>query len=161
MHNNPDLISFSDGSGHEDGFGGWAAVVVTPDRILKQARMGCASGTTTDRCEMIGFLEGLEMALQMANDLPRSHLGDFRPRVQCFSDRENLVLSAMGLQRQSNSPDLWARFRYYQELLDIHVAHINREQETIFPEFRECDLQASTGRIIVKQDRESVRYGTR
>lgn len=151
MSDSPDILVFSDGSGYKDGFGGWAAFTCTPDRNWKTFRTGAIIGTTVDRAEMTGLLEGLEMAWEMARMLP-SHRSsnplESQPKVLLHCDRENLVLSIRGVYDRSNCPDLWARFAYYEKLMNIMPLHV--ERETDFAEFVQCDLHASTGRIVAK-----------
>lgn len=113
--------------------------------------MGSTFGLSVDRAEMTGLLEGLEMALSMSRVLPKAQFmsGEtWRPVVVAHSDRENMVLSIKGVYDRANCPDLWARFSYYEKVLDIRPIHVPRE--TDYPEFVVCDLNASTGRLIAK-----------
>jgi hypothetical protein len=151
MSEEVDLLVFSDGSGYKDGFGGWAAFACTPDRNWKTFRQGAIIGTSVDRAEMTGLLEGLEMAWELARLHPKFQLSNpdsVKPKVRLHCDRENLVLSIRGVYDRSNCADLWARFAYYEKVLDIIPVHV--ERETDFVEFVQCDLHASSGRIVAK-----------
>lgn len=153
---NPDLLLFTDGSGHRDGFGGWCAVARTPDKRFGYTQFGCASGTSVDRMEMTAFLEGLTMLSTAIKGLPTLTPNPNRirgPIVFWYSDRESLVLSVRGKYARSNSPDLWARFEYYEKQFDIYPFHVSRE--TDFAEFRDADLHASSLRIVIKHYTES------
>ncbi len=145
-----DVLVFSDGSGYEkDGFGGWAAMACTPDRNWKMFRMGAITGTTVDRAEMTGMLEGLQMAWEMSLSLPKFVRGDVRKAsVLIHCDRENVVLAIKKVYDRTNAPDLWARFEFYEKVMDVYANHVMRE--TDFPEFQQCDLHASSARIAAK-----------
>lgn len=151
----PDIIVFSDGSGfHKDSFGGWSAIATTPDRIWKLFRWGSMVGTSVDRMEMTAMLEGLQMAVEIADVLPKKSLKKIKSKVHIYTDRENMVLSIKNVYSRSNSPDLWARFEVYEKILDITATHVDRE--TDFPEFVQVDLHSSSGRIHAKGYYESV-----
>lgn len=149
----PDLLLFTDGSGHMDGLGGWCAVVESADRTRHVTRLGCASGSSVDSMEFHALLEGLDACLEAWNTWPlkveRKRVGG-KPIVLWRSDRESLVLSVTGSYRRSNLPHMWARFAYYEKELDIRPFHIGREEEKEHPEFQACDLHASTMREVLK-----------
>jgi len=148
--NEHDVLVFSDGSGYEkDGHGGWSAMACTLDRNWCTFRMGAIIGTTVDRAEMTGMLEGLQMAWEMSLNLPKFVRGDsHKASVLIHCDRENVVLAIKKVYDRTNAPDLWARFEFYEKVMDIQANHVMRE--TDFPEFQQCDLHASTGRLIAK-----------
>jgi ribonuclease HI len=151
MSDTPDILVFSDGSGYKDGFGGWAALTCTPDRNWKTFRTGAITGITVDRAEMTGMLEGMEMAWEMARSFPHFHPSNpqsVRPKILLHCDRENVVLSIKGVYDRSNCPDLWARFAHYEKVMDIMALHVVREND--FAEFIQCDLHASSGRLVAK-----------
>ena len=149
---NPDFMLFTDGSSYDqDLYGGWAAYARTPDKSVKLFRMGAVSGTTVDRAEMTAILEGLNMVLEASYAMPRQiPMGQhhWKPRVQLFSDRENLVLSIQAVYARSNNPDLWKRFEYFEAHMVIDANHV--ADETAFEEFVLVDLHASSARIMVK-----------
>ena len=152
-----DIIVFTDGSGHKDGYGGWAAIATTPDGILRTFRMGAASGTSTDRMEFTAMLEGLQMALEMSEKFPRHGLIECKSSVKIISDRENLVLSIKKAYARSNAPDLWARFEYYEKILDIQAKHVGDEEKALLKDFTGVDLEASTGRILIRDYLKTVK----
>jgi len=153
---NPDFMIYSDGSGHLDGFGGWAVYVCTPNKSASMFRMGAVIGTTVDRAEMTAILEGMQMVLELAAALPRTiPFGQqhWKPKVKLHSDRESLVMSIQGIYERSNSLDLWKRFEFYEAHMVIDANFVARE--TDFEEFIFVDLHASTARIIAKNYREA------
>jgi ribonuclease HI len=141
----PDLLIVSDGSGHVDGYGGWAVTVFTPDRNIQVVRLGMINGITVDRAEMTAMLAGLAAALDILEKWPDR---PERPWVHVKSDRENMVLSMKGVYGRRNSPDLWASYEWFEKQLDITCEHIDREADC--PELQQMDLHASTGRIVAK-----------
>lgn len=148
----PQVCLFTDGSGHVDGMGGWCCVATLPDRQQSWSRMGCASGSSVDSMEFTALLEGLAM---LEEKMPEWNRGAIRrlgakPLVLWRSDRESLVRSVTGEYKRSNLPAFWARFAYYENLFQIVPAHVNREMESVLPEFRFCDLHASTMREVLK-----------
>lgn len=143
-----DFRVVTDGSGHPDGFGGWATFAETASKNVQMFRFGCIAGTSVDRAELTAICEGLqivyEMFMKMKDDLKLGR----RPIVDLRSDRENLVCSIQGLYKRSNSADLWARFGFYERFFQVNAHHVARESD--IPELQMCDLHASTGRIIAK-----------
>lgn len=154
--NNPDFLVWTDGSGYKDGFGGWAAYVHTPDKTHELFRMGAVVGTSVDRAELTGIIEGLQMVADLMTIIPHKlAMGQrvWKPKVKMYSDRENLVLSIQKVNARSNSPDLWRRFEFYEGFMALDANHVLRE--TDFPEFVFVDLHASSARIIAKQYAEA------
>lgn len=143
-----DLVCYSDGSGHVDGFGGWAALCETPDKVWCIFRSAAINGISVERAEFSGLLEGLQMAMELSKQLPQ-YVPGWKPRVMLFTDRENLVLSIKGVYDCGTDKDLWNRYRYYESILDIAVTHLDRESK--IAAFKLCDREASTCRIIAKQ----------
>lgn len=121
-------------------------------------RIGSASGSSVDSMEFTALLEGLDLALQQPVDanFRRASSGDFRRAVLWRSDRESLVRSVAGLYARSNLPEYWCRFAYYEKRILLIPVHIGREEENNFPEFRFCDLQASTQREVLKGYLETI-----
>lgn len=150
-----DFTLLTDGSGWEDGFGGWAALVKHNKTDLRDFRMGCMSGTSVDRMEMTAMIEGLHMTLQLArrNTALIRHLGS-KPSVVWYSDRESMVNSALGRNERSNATDIWNQYSFFEEHLIIYPVFIARESDV--PDFKFVDLHASTGRIIIKNYMESI-----
>lgn len=149
-----DIILVTDGSGHTDGYGGFAAMAYTPDKLVKTFRMAALSGTTVDRAEFGGALEGFNMVLDMWNAMPQRLTQDptqagARAKVLWISDRENMVLSALRTQARSNSPDLWARYEWYEKVLDIYPT-FEKDPEKTRVEFAIVDIEASIGREMIR-----------
>lgn len=152
-----DFLVFSDGSGHIDGYGGWASYMKSVDGRFSMYRAGSMIGTSVDRMEMTAMLEGLQMVLEIiphADQSPRL-MKTWKPKVDLFSDRENMVLSIRGTYSRSNSADLWRRFEFYESLMVIEAFHVPRE--TDYPEFVQVDLDASSGRILIKDFAEKCK----
>ena len=145
----PDIVVLTDGSGYKDGYGGYAAVAYTPDKIWKLFRMAGVSGITVDRAEFTGMLEGLQLAWEMWNYMPGQQEGR-KPTVQWFSDRENLILSARNIQSRSNCVDLWYRYDFYEERMDIIPTFVDVKMEKSMEDFNLVDVMSSTGREIMK-----------
>jgi ribonuclease HI len=146
-----DFSVFSDGSGHVDGLGGWAVLVQSNVNGAKIFRAGAIMGTTVDRAELIGILEGLQIVEEIIPKILsvrglKQH--QWTPNVMMYSDRENLVLSIQGAYARSNSPDLWTRFEYYEKHMHIEAHYVKRD--TDHAEFVLVDREASTMRLIVK-----------
>jgi ribonuclease HI len=156
--NDADFLLFTDGSGYQDGFGGWACLAKTRFQERRLLRVGCASGTSVDRMEMTAMVEGMQMIIDFLNENPNAlRRLDGTASVTWYSDRESMVKSALGEYDRSNEPDLWHRYVGFQTRLRIEPVFIKRE--TDFPEFQEVDLHASTGRIIIKNYFEGVING--
>lgn len=145
-----DIEIYTDGSGHKNGFGGWAAFIATPDRVFKDFRMGTANGTSVDRMEFTALLEGLQGAWEMSEKMPQKHLGEWKPGVRWFTDRESLLNSVKRIYDRSNCQDLWNRFVFYEKRMDIDAKFVTDEMIKTMPEFREVDLQSSTGYQMLK-----------
>ena len=143
-----DYHLFTDGSGHVDGYGGWACLLEDTDRRPLAFRMGCVIGSTVDRMEMTAILEGLQLVTEHRGPLasPHSKVRIRRAVVVLTSDRENLVKSIMGEYGRENSPDLWARFSCYEQQLTIRAQHVGRNAR--IAQMDMVDLHASSGRII-------------
>lgn len=145
-----DIKIYTDGSGHINGFGGWAAFITTLDGILKTFKMGGCCGTSVDRMEFTALLEGLQGAWEMSRAMPESNIPDWRPSVLWFSDRESLVHSVKRLNSRSNCPDLWVRFEWYERVMDITAQFMTDELMKTSLEFKEVDLQSSIGYQMYK-----------
>jgi len=150
MYNKHDIEIYTDGSGHINGFGGWAAYITTPDRTRKDFRMGGASRTSVDRMEFTAFLEGLQGAMEMAQEMPEWRDEGWCPAVLWYSDRESLVNSVLKTYARSNCPDLWDRFAFYEGQLLITPKFVTEEIFAHSAEFREVDLQSSVNYQMIK-----------
>lgn len=148
----PDFCLFTDGSGHTDGLGGWCCLLTDPDRTKTLFKVGAASGSSVDSMEFTALLEGLALCDEHQEfwlGKPMRRLGA-KPTILWCSDRESLVMSAQGKYARSNLPAFWLQFAYYENRFTIVPMHVNRELEAEIPEFRFCDLHASTMREVLK-----------
>ena len=152
-----DFVLFTDGSGHQDGYGGWAALVKSTTRPdLHNIRMGGMTQTSVDRMEMTAMVEGLHMTLALAGRVaPQGGRLNGKHSVIWFSDRESLIKSALGEYGRGNSTDLWNQYAWFETQLTIIPIHVRREVD--HEEFRSVDLHASTIRIILKNYDNSIR----
>lgn len=154
----PDLLLYTDGSGREqDGFGGYAAVIKTPDGYVNQFVMGAISNSTVDRAEFTALIEGLRVAYDVWKALPDAWLSRWpqeqvlkTPHIMWYSDRESLVLSAKNVNSRNNCPDLWAAYEYFESRCKIEANFIDDAAKELSEAFSECDLQASSGRLLMK-----------
>jgi ribonuclease HI len=153
----PNLLLFTDGSGHADGFGGYAAYVKTADDLVKHFCMGSCSDTSVDRMEFTALIEGLRMAMEMWMRFPEAWENAMsdnpvlrKPRVLWHSDRESLVLSVKNVYARDNCPDLWAAFAHFESVMEIEARHVTEPFTDTVSEFVEVDLQSSTGRDMMK-----------
>lgn len=151
-----DFLLYTDGSGYQDGFSGFCATFISqitghPD---KGTRMGSMSGSTVDRAEMTALLEGLQAIADFVETVPKFRIGGRKVTIDWYTDREALAKSVDGTYGRHSSPDLWARYAHYEKMFDISPHWV--ERETDFPEFKACDLHASTNRVIIKHYIESL-----
>lgn len=148
---------YSDGSGHQDGFSGFAAIVENIDTGETRKVIGGMTCSSVNRAEFTAFLEGLELVIKWENET--KHIGKRKAIVKWYSDRENLtkaVAYAWGPGKgRDTDVDLWRRFSYYEALLQIRGEHVPRDIG--WPQFKRVDLDASTLRMIVKNYDEDTR----
>lgn len=145
-----DFSVFTDGSGHPDGYGGWAATAIENATGRKMFRMGGQSGTSVERMELTAMIEGLLMCAELGRLSLQPDPGRMYPRrtVLWRSDRESLVKTMSGEYRRSTEPDLWKRLDVVLARFAVTAEHVGREND--FPEFGPVDLHASSARIIMK-----------
>lgn len=120
-------LLFTDGSGWTDPYGGCASLAIgmRPENFLKYT-MKAAFGTDVERMEFEGLLDGLQSII-VASKRADDYIRRMRPRVAWITDRESLALSVWrpagprqpSFYGRKASPDLWARFAYYEELFEI------------------------------------------
>jgi ribonuclease HI len=151
-----DFFLFTDGSGHQDGYGGWASLIISPKWNVAEARMAACKGTTVERAEFEALLLGLQSILEklkLENAAGYARLERTPMRVFWLSDRESLVLSVKKnpdgstVYRRKASPDLWARFAWYEKYFDVTPRHAKRESN---PHHNLVDRLASDARVLVK-----------
>jgi hypothetical protein len=151
-----DFYLYTDGSGHADGFGGWSALVLSPRHNIYQTLMAGHSKTSVDRAEFHGLLDGLQLimdAMDWHRTLDLETLERNPPTVFWLSDRESLVKSVQRdetgnpVYGRKNSPDLWARFSFYERLFRI-VATFTPRDTIAYHNI--VDRFASDARVLIK-----------
>ncbi len=156
MTTEPDFYLYTDGSGHTDGFGGWAALILSTRHNVYSQLMAGHSATTVARAEFHALLDGLQFILETMkweSPLEIERLEREPATVLWNSDREDLVRSvtrdAEGnpIYRRKASPDLWARFAFYERLFQIEAQHTPRETN---PYHNIVDRFASDARVLIK-----------
>jgi ribonuclease HI len=147
-----DYVLFSDGSGHQDGYSGWCAVVINQHDGSVMRTLGSVFPSSTNRAEFTALLEGLELIQTLIDNGKLKSIHPGRPRIHWYSDRESLVGSVSRkwgeFAGRSAEPDLWRRFEHYENRFVITATHIKRE--TDFADFEFADLHASSQRIVLK-----------
>ena len=152
----------TDGSGHSDGYGGFAAILTVPGEADVIHRVfGGSTHSSTDRMEFAALLSGLQYCTER---LPSGWLSERLPGdrwpLHWWSDRESLVKSAQGLYKRKAAPDLWRSFTYFEEIFEIACAHItieNYDPESECPWLVEADSLASSLRIVMASAGESFK----
>lgn len=151
-----DYFLYTDGSGHQDGYGGWSSLLVSDKHNIYDLRMTACKGTTTDRAEFEALLSGLQTIVDFHKlDIDRDFesFRQNRPGLLWTSDRQSLVGSVQRdadgnpVNRRRKMLDLWARFAFYEPLFSIHARYIPRESN---PYQSITDVMASDGRVLIK-----------
>ncbi len=151
-----DFVLHTDGSGYQDGFGGYACLVKSQRHNAHKVRMAGLSGTTVERAEFEGLLMGLQTIVEIldCDNVPgREGLRNFPKTVLWISDRESLVKAVMrGVDGQPvfsrrSTPDLWVRFEFYEKLFKIFPRFTPRETRS---PHQIVDRLASDGRLLIK-----------
>ena len=129
---------YTDGSGHNDRFAGYC-VVGKSDKYKKLFSSASAIyGADTERAEFEAVLAGLQGILDVMewnNGQARELLRARRPTVFWVTDREHLVGALLKKAdgtyeyRRKSTPDLWARFEWYERLFNITA--VWRERNTL------------------------------
>lgn len=164
-----DYLLYTDGSGHADGYGGWAAYLTCGNLELPgRVRYGGGNGTSVERAELTACLSGLRMVLEVegldsakaclsppwneGRSRPHGRVG--RPLVKWFTDRESICLAAArnpdGCEtyyRRDKNPDLWGQYLFYEQLFFIHPVLVPRNE---VPGQALCDLVAGDQREMMK-----------
>lgn len=127
----------TDGAGYQDGYGGYASLLISPRHNKYVPNVGAATGTSVDRMEFEALLMGLQSILDSMGWDKGPHfqmLEARQPTVVWYSDRESLVRSVSRnpetgepIYRRKNAPDLWRRFEYYEQYFRITAIHVGRK----------------------------------
>jgi ribonuclease HI len=152
----PDFFLYTDGSGYQDGYGGAAALVLSAQHNIWKVNFAGYCGTTVERAEFEALLIGLQTILvEIKWDAAFHHqrLERMPATVRWFTDREAL---AKAVQRDSegnpvysrrSTPDLWARFSFYERLFLVDPVFMKRETNAYH---NVVDRFASDSRLLVK-----------
>jgi hypothetical protein len=148
-----DYQLYTDGSGFNDGYGGYASLLLSADNCCFNPSRGAVHPTSTSRMEFIALTTGLRslydwLGLDNGNNL---RMIEFRPpTILWVADREDLVKSVdtakSGYGRKANG-DLWAQFEYFERLFSIQPIYIPRETNAWHSW---CDLQSHQCRRLIK-----------
>lgn len=126
-----DFCLYTDGSGHQDGFGGCAALAMSRNSGWIQKSMITKFPTGTAQMEMEALIIGLQLIMKRVTDLRKLKKGDAftaaKPTVIWLTDRQDLVLSMVGAYGKNANPDLWHHISWFEKKLDIHPFHVPRD----------------------------------
>jgi hypothetical protein len=142
-----DFCVYTDGSGHADGYGGSAALVVSKDPPAVKRLVRAENGCSVARAEMSALLMGLHHICTLSGVVRPSQLKGKRPTVFWLSDRLDLVMTVAGVFEAQSNLDLWHHYRWYAQLLDVHAFHTKRMQH-IYNAY--TDELAGHARVLVK-----------
>lgn len=154
----PNWTLLTDGSGHKDGYGGWASLAISAkgDWIDRSAAI---KGTTTESAEFLGLLNGLGSIVdfyvsEYSAKSAYMRLEASRPIVHWITDRESLALAVWRgpdgkpIYARRSTPELWAMFSYYEPLFRIVPIFTTREANAMHDR---VDKAASEMRILIKE----------
>ena len=144
-----DFFLYTDGAGYQDGFGGHAALLIRAHDGAMRTVVGGSNATTVARQEFEALLCGLQALIEMQGPAK-----DAQPKVSWTTDRESLALSVW---RKSDGqpfygrkacPDLWARFKWYEDRIDVTPFWVKRETHPLqdIP-----DRLSSEFRVVTKE----------
>jgi hypothetical protein len=146
----PTWILLTDGSGHKDGYGGYASLALehATGRMLECA--GALKGTSTEAAEFLALLNGLGSIVEATGNTRK--LEAQQPVVHWMTDRESLALAVwrengQPVYKRKSTPELWAMFAYYEPLFTIVPLFTPR---ATLPLHDRVDKVASECRIIIK-----------
>jgi len=158
QHTVYDYGIWSDGSGYTDGFAGYAVLIQSYDVSGdKDCKVGALFGQDVERAEFEGLLAGLASVTEREIRINGKNSLRFRRRklaVRWVTDRESLALSAWRkpdggtLYGRESCPDLWARFGYYEEFIELVPVFSKRMTDETH---NIADRLASEARILCKE----------
>lgn len=140
-----DYYIFTDGSGHKDGVGGWAAYILNTQTLSSNLIYGGQNKTTTYRQEFKALLEALQFLFQ--NDDNKNL------QIEHYTDSESLNKGIRNeYSRRNRNIDLWNFYEFFEIYYFIESNHVNRDVSAI----EKVDLHASSMREIIKQYTQSI-----
>jgi hypothetical protein len=146
----------TDGSGHQDGFGGYAFLLFDSAKEKIKTGMGAMMPSTVETCEFTALLEGLK-------ELHENHyqktpgLRSRKAVVRWLCDREALILSVLrspekdggSVFKRRSVKDLWRRFEFFEEIFDICPVFMKRDN--LVSSHSVVDKVASEMRVVLKE----------
>jgi ribonuclease HI len=156
----PAWLLLTDGSGHADGYGGYAAVIVNTKTLVIHEVAAGIKGTSTEEAEFLGLLNGLKSILghyvaKSGRPTALQRLEAEQPVIHWITDRESLALSVWRdpktnepVYRRKSTPELWAMYRYFEPL--FRVVPLWTKRQTLALHNR-ADVLASELRVNVKE----------
>lgn len=158
-----DYVLYTDGSGHQNGWGAHASVAKFNADQAHLVRVTGNYGSTVQRNELAALLDGLhaiaDHQLRRVTQLglreipPKNpwntFLGDDRITVLWFTDRQNLAKALLydedmkPLNRRNNERDLWMRYSAMAKHFCVTPLHVERN---VVPVQAVCDALCSVAR---------------
>lgn len=172
-----DYVLYTDGSGHQDGWGAYAAVAKHNDTDEFILRAAGNYGSTVQRNEMTAMLDGLfsiadhqirrvmKLGLEEVNSGNPWHtlLGENRISVMWYTDRQNLAKAllfdeeGLTLNKRGNERDLWMRYSSMSRYFCITPMHTARNT---IPMQKVCDSLCDVARDAMKKSLDAFREAT-
>lgn len=159
----PQWILVSDGSGYQDGYGGYCSYVIhIDDKYPPKIAAAAIKETTVERAEFLALLSGLEMITTYLAEgaikegsMAETKLEVKQPVLQWITDRESLALCVLKdpktkepVYARRSTPDLWRAFSYYEKLYSICPVFCPRQSNS---QHDIADEIASDLRVQVKE----------
>lgn len=173
-----DYVLYTDGSGHENGWGAYASVAkFNAEPAQHILRLAGNYGSTVQRNELTAFLDGLHsiadhqlrrvMRLGLREVAPKNawntFLGDDRITVLWFTDRQNLAKALIydedyrPLNGRNNERDLWLRFSSMAKHFCITPLQVPRNS---VPAQAVCDELCTIARDAMLRSLQDLRDST-
>lgn len=123
----PDYYLYTDGSGHQDGYGATGSIAVEAIGDWGVTNISASTGTTVERQETNAMLDGLQAIydhFKAQNLGPNPALRKI-PTVFWVTDRESTALCVWRNERgepfyrRKSVQDLWARFEWYEKRIQV------------------------------------------
>lgn len=154
----PDIYLVTDGSGHADGFGGWASEIISGKIVPVREEhyiMGSAAGIgDVFRMEMTALATALTFCFNRWTLWGRlEHLHQNPLRIRWFNDNEALVNcvrrdihTGKPLYQRRVCEDLWAQIAWFENFVILDANFVSRETDVM----KIVDWYASTSRVSIK-----------
>lgn len=142
-----DYSLFTDGSGHQDGYSGAAALVISNKQNQVKRLVRAENGSTVARAEMYALLLGLNWIADAAGIMSPEKLKGLKPSVFWLTDRLDLALTLRGKCDPKKNLDLWCSCRWFCSFLDVQAFYTKRLEH---PYNTLADELAGNARVLVK-----------